>query len=75
MGEVIKIQINIVGLFDDIEEVNELEDVAKVFAIEERIIDITYDNTSTNVIQRKKINNRSNSYNKKFQVFTVRGLN
>lgn len=75
MGEVIKIHINIVGLFDDIDEVNELEDVAKVFVVEERIIDITYEKNSINIVERKKTDSNPNGYNRNFQVLTVRGLN
>ena len=81
LREVNKIQINVVGSFNNKDEINEIETVAKVFIVAERMIDITYniDNrklTEKEIIHTPKksiINANGNSTSPRY--LTVKGLN
>ena len=59
----------------------EIETVAKVFVIEERMIDLTYElETEKNISKPlekpiKKIKNTHNSYNARLPILTVKGFN
>ena len=81
MGEVKNIDINIVGMFSDADEVCEIMDVAKVFIIEERMKDITFDTkvekvfVEKNVKSSKKLKLDSRSADHGLAFLTVRGLN
>ena len=76
-----KIQIHVVGSINNNEELAEMETVAKVFVIEERMIGLTYDLKSDKIVSSshrnspKKIIKTQNSYNSKLNLFSVRGLN
>ena len=79
--EVRKIQIHVVGSINNNEELAEMETVAKVFVIEERMIGLTYDLKSDKVVSSspqnspKKIIKTQNSYNSKLNLLSVRGFN
>jgi hypothetical protein len=79
--EVRRIQIHVVGSIYNNEELAEMETVAKVFVIEERMIGLTYDLRSENVIVNspqkipKKTNKPKNSYNSNLRLLSVRGFN
>ncbi len=76
-----KIQINIVGSLTDREQLCLIETVAKVFVIEERMKDLTYDLDSDNIITdlplkpSKKSDFNRNFYNKRLPILNVRGFN
>ena len=58
----------------------DIETVAKVFLIEERMIDLTYDlKPEKNIIisskEPKKLKNTHNSYNVHLPVLTIKGFN
>jgi hypothetical protein len=63
------------------EELYEIEKITKLFIVEQRMIDITYNfetelsNKKENLKQIKKHNIKLNSYYKKIQLFNVKGLN
>ena len=64
----------------DKEELSEIETVAKVFVIEERMKDLTYDLESKNITDPplkspKKIDYNCDLINKRLPIFTVRGFN
>ena len=75
------IEINIVGMFSDADGVSELIDVAKVFVIEERMMDISYDAKTgevtkvKNIGPDKKLKQSMVSNDKHLAVLTVKGLN
>jgi len=72
LGEVIKLAyVNVVGLISNDEEFSEIENVATVFIIEERMKDLTYNLKKDNVV-KEKINYRNVSSRK---IYAVRGLN
>jgi hypothetical protein len=79
--EVRKIRINVVGSVSDQEDIKEIETVAKVFVVEERMIDLTYDIKSEKIVSDpplnspKKTSNDRNSYNTRLALLTVRGFN
>lgn len=81
MGEVKNIDINIVGMFSDADEVNEIIDVAKVFVVEERTMDISNDTKTGEVVKiksigpEKKLKQGIVSIDKRLAVLTVKGLN
>jgi len=81
MGEVKNIDINIVGMFSDSDEVCEIVDVAKVFIVEERMKDITFDAevekvvVEKNVKSPKKLKPDSCPADRHLAFLTVRGLN
>ena len=76
-----KIQINVVGSLTDMEQLSEIETVAKIFVIEERMKDLTYDLDSENIITNlplkpsKKSDFNRNFYNKRLPILNVRGFN
>jgi len=76
-----KIQINIVGSISDKEELKELENVAKVFVVAERLIDLTCDlksefiDSGTPQNSPKKIYNNQNSNNMHISFITLHGFN
>lgn len=80
MGEVKDIEINIVGMFSDSKEVKEIMNIAKVFVIEERMIDIA-DEVEIDKAINKKISKlpkklkQSRHIDHRFTFLTVRGLN
>lgn len=76
-----RIKIHVVGSVSNNEELAEMETVAKVFVIEERMIGLTYDIKSKKIVpnspnvspeKNKKIRN---SYNSNLKLLTVRGFN
>lgn len=75
------IKINVVGSVSNIEDLEEIETIAKVFVVAERIIDLTNDSKEEKIITEpsvninKKINNNQESYNKKINLLSVRGFN
>ena len=75
------IKINIVGAVSKINDLEEIETVAKVFVVAERMIDLTNDSKSEKIISKppeeynKKIENNRNSNNGKLTLLSVRGLN
>ena len=75
------IQINVVGSVSNLEDIAEIETVAKVFLIAERMIDLTNNSKSEKIISEppidcdKKINYNNNPYNKKLTLLAVRGFN
>ena len=81
MGEVKNIDINIVGMFSDADEVCELIDVAKVFVVEERMMDISDDTKTGEAIKiksigpEKKLKKSFGSVDSHLAFLTVRGLN
>ena len=76
-----KIKIHVVGSINNNEELAEMETVAKVFVIEERMIGLTYDLKSDKIVSSshqnspKKIIKTQNSYNSKLNLLSVRGFN
>jgi len=70
MGEAVIIQINIVGLISNEEEIDEIENIAKVFLIEEKMLDLTYE------IKKpiKILDEQYNPMNKNVSYLTVREL-
>jgi len=76
-----KIQINIVGSISEKEELKELENVAKVFVVAERLIDLTCDLKSefidSGTLQNspKKIHSNQNSYGIHLSLITIHGFN
>lgn len=63
--------VNIVGLISNEEEFLEIENVATVFIIEERMKDLTYNLKKDNVV-KEKINYKNVVPRK---IYAVRGLN
>jgi len=75
------ININVVGSIIDKEQLNEIETIAKVFVVAERINDLTYNLKPENIISnppkisQRKAKNLKYSYNKKLLLINVRGFN
>ena len=75
------IKINVVGSVSTMEDLDEIETIAKVFVVAERMIDLTNDSkpekniTGPPVDINKKINNNHDLYNKKLMLLSVRGFN
>ena len=75
------IKINVVGSVSTMEDLDEIETIAKVFVVAERMIDLTNDSKSEKNITEppvdinKKINNNHELYNKKLMLLSVRGFN
>jgi len=75
------IDINIVGMFSNGDEINEIMDVAKVFVVEERMINISDDAETNNLVEERRLKPfkkpkiHHDSTFKKLQLLTVRGLN
>ncbi|KYK29418.1 hypothetical protein AYK20_05580 [Thermoplasmatales archaeon SG8-52-1] len=75
------IKINIVGSVSTMDDLEEIDTIAKVFVVAERMIDLTNDskseknNTEPPVDIDKKINNNHELYNKKITLLSVRGFN
>jgi len=63
--------VNIVGLISNDEEFLEIENVATVFIIEERMLDLTYGSNLKNAI-REKLKKENNPVSK--NICFVRGL-
>ena len=76
-----RININVVGSVSNQEDIAEIETVAKVFVVAERMIDLTdgikpEENVSSSPqISPKKSVDTRNSFNKSISISTVRGLN
>ena len=76
-----KININVVGSVSNQEDMAEIETVAKVFIIAERMIDLTYDLkpekkvSDSHLNSPKKSQDNRNSYNTSISLSAVRGLN
>jgi len=76
-----KIQINIVGSISEKEELKEIENVANVFVVAERLIDLTCDlksefiDSGTPQNSPKKIYSNQNSYNIHQSLITIHGFN
>ena len=74
------IDINIVGMFSDSDEVCEIVDVAKVFIVEERMKDITFDAEVEKVVVEKNVKSPKRlkldacSVDRRLAFLTVRGL-
>ncbi len=69
-----------VGVTSDREELNEIENIVKVFVVTERIITLTNDIKSeeinkNNLESSKKLNINPNPYNRHLKSLTVKGLN
>lgn len=79
--EVRLIRINVVGSISNQDEVIEIETVAKVFVVEERMINLTNEPKTGKIISEppkkpiKKINKTHNFYNACLPVLTVKGFN
>ena len=74
------ININVVGVTSDREELNEIENIVKVFVVAERIINLTNDikseeNIKNNLDSSKKYNINPTPYNGHLKSLTVKGLN
>ena len=75
------IKINVVGSVSNIEDLEEIETIAKVFVVAERMIDLTNDSKAEKIITEpsvninKEINNNQESYNRKITLLSVRGFN
>jgi len=74
------ININVVGVTSDREELNEIENIVKVFVVTERIITLandikSEDNDKNDLKSSKKLNNNPNPYNRHLKSLTVKGLN
>ena len=76
-----RIRIHVVGSVYNNEELAEMETVAKVFAVEERIIDLTCDiqpeknDIVSHQIDPKKIIKTEDIYNTNLNILSVRGFN
>ena len=69
-----------VGVASEREELNEIENVVKVFVVTERVITLANDikseeNDKKNLKPIKKLNINPNPYNKRLKSLTVKGLN
>ena len=78
--EVRKIQISVVGSISNQQEIKEIETVAKVFVVAERIIDLTYDQKSANALKPptrlpKKLDKCQKSNNSWSNFLTIHGFN
>jgi hypothetical protein len=78
--EVREIQISVVGSISNQQEVKEIETVAKVFVVAERIIDLTYDQKSISatkppIIPPKKLNKCQKPSNSWSHFLTIHGFN
>jgi glycerate kinase len=77
---VVKIQISIVGTLSNREEVNEVENIAKVFVIEQRVMDLAEDFqtpkniTKTQALSPKKHVIKNLLQKSQNQILSVRGL-
>ena len=75
------IYINIVGSINDKEQLSDFETIAKVFVVERRINDLTYNLNPKDIISipplnfKKKTDNNKDSYNKNLSLLLVRGFN
>ena len=75
------IQINVIGLFTENDEILDIVDVAKVFVVKERIINITNNIEPNKSLQNlsfyqlKKDYSSLNKYNKKIKYLTIHGFN
>jgi len=70
----------VVGVTSNREELNEIENIVKVFVVTERIITLANDikseeNDKNNPEPVKKLNINPNPYNKHLKSLTVKGLN
>jgi len=80
MVEVIRIQINVVGVLSDADEINEIMDVSEVFVIEKRMMDLTYSLVFSNnalkssIESSKKLKIYQNQMCRYLQSLKVRGL-
>jgi hypothetical protein len=80
MGEVIRMQVNVVGVLSDADEINEILDVSEIFVIEKRMIELTYPLAFKNkalkssVDSSKKSKIYQNQINGYLKSLTVRGL-
>ena len=76
----IKIEIKLVGGVSDINDISEIENIAKVFVIEQRISNLNLIKNTKNIINNKsqityRNKNNVNEYvNKKSTILTVRGF-
>jgi hypothetical protein len=70
----------VVGVTSNREELNEIENIVKVFVVTQRIITLandikSEDNDKNNLEPIKKSNINPNPYNKHLKSLTVKGLN
>ena len=76
-----KIRINVVGTFADSDELNEIENVARVFLVERRMKALTNDIDKDKVLKNTKIKPSTKSFTRqnpdygRLQYLNVRGLN
>ena len=76
-----KIHINVVGSVSEIDEISDIETVAKVFVVARRMIDLTNDLESKNIItkppnfQDKKIKKQNNYSKTQLAILTIKGFN
>lgn len=76
-----KIQINVVGSINNQEDIAEIETVAKVFIVAERMKDLTDEVKTKNDMKRpsqdspRKIKDYIECYNKNNTLLSVRGFN
>ncbi len=74
------ININVVGSIHDNDELSEIETIAKVFVVEQRLNDITFNLknekniTNPSITSQRKKYNQKNSYNVKLSLLNVRGF-
>lgn len=77
--EVRIIKLNIVGVLSSNEEIKEIENIVKIFFIEERVINLASNIVTKKVIEKINpisIKNPNHDINSKYiQFFTVKGLN
>jgi hypothetical protein len=75
------IYIKLVGSITDRDQYNDIETIAKVFVVERRINNLTYNLNPEDIISypplnpKRKNNDKKNSYNANLSIFTVHGLN
>ena len=81
LREVKKIHINVVGSVSEVDEILDIETVAKVFVVARRMIDLTNDLESKNIItkppnfQDKKIKKQNNFSKTQLAILTIKGFN
>lgn len=74
------LKINIVGSINDEEQLSYIETIAKIFVIERRINDLTYDLrlkkilSKSSLIPKGKTDNQKNSYTASLSLLNVRGF-
>ena len=77
--EVIRIQINIVGIVTDADELEEIMDITELFAIEKRMMELKQPLNSINIVKKTSLKTKINKFldynNNHLKILTVHGLN